>query len=203
MKKLLLATIFVLTAFCVCNSKTKDTSVEKEHVSQVKKSTIGLVIGENGLRSLRIGMKRSQIAKKIQGLYDSFSVDENEIEGILELSFMKNGKVVITGSLDGNGAIETLTFYIPNAMSADKKLRIGMKVSEAMMRDSYSIVRYYYYPLMMETPNGHFSFTISETDITKATLNKFYAHEGEEEFRIKATPSMIKPNAKVSCIIVK
>ena len=71
MKKLLLATIFVLTAFCVCNSKTKDTSVEKEHVSQVKKSTIGLVIGENGLRSLRIGMKRSQIAKKIQGLYDS------------------------------------------------------------------------------------------------------------------------------------
>ena len=41
MKKLLLATIFVLTAFCVCNSKTKDTSVEKEHVSQVKKSTRG------------------------------------------------------------------------------------------------------------------------------------------------------------------
>lgn len=218
-KLFLLPTMAVLPFFCSCGSKTQSKDIDNDSVAlatenvSMDKSDISigtesqstsdkyadeLVIEENGVENLRLGMKKSQVLKSVPGLYDSFTEEENEVEDFIQLDF-RGKRGTITAMLDGD-VISMLTFNVTAAVTSDGKLRIGMKLSDAIASGSYTFVAYPYSGIDVEAANSHFSFELPADALTNAT-RKYFDREGED-VTLKARPDMVKPSAKIEAIVV-
>lgn len=217
MNKFFLASMVAVALLCSCNDKTKGAGGDSDSTSlsteqnvidgnqasedAQKNNAAGFVIEENGVENLRLGMKQSQILKSVAGLYSSFTSEVDEVDDYTELYFKgENGH--ITARLNGDGEINYLAFYIPDAVSSDGKLKVGMPMSEAIASGSYTFVCAPYSPIWVEAKGSHFSFELDGEVLTKATQNIFDEREGEDVV-IKARPDMVKPSAKLTNIAIK
>ncbi len=160
-------------------------------------------ITPQGIGPILLGMSRSAIPAKVDGLYDSYTFEQDEMGDMGDCyQFKLRNQLVAEAFLDADNNIYSINVYAIGAQTEDCKYEVGMSFSEAVAKDKFKVI-VSEGPLIISAPGCAYGlmlsdYTVELTPVTAQKLDKLYETRGE----LPLSPAMVQPSALLKAISI-
>lgn len=161
------------------------------------------VITPKGFGPIVLGMAKSDIQPRVEGLYDSYIYEQDEMGELGDCyQFKRGNQLVAEAFLDVDNRIYSIVVYVIGARTEDGKYEVGMSFSKAVAGNKFKLF-VSEGPLIITAEGCPYSPVMNDytevlTPAAIQQVDRLYETRGE----MLLTPELVQPSALLRAIAI-